>query len=411
VRILLLTPQLPYPPYQGTAMRNYGLLKGLARRHQVHLLSFLAPTDRVPDAEPLRELLEGFDTVAQPSRSSLQRLQSLLTSPLPDMAHRLASSDLRAVLARLLDAHRFEVVQFEGIEMIPYLDMLLQRRPVRAHPLLVFDDHNAEYVLQQRVFEADVRLPRRWPWAAYSFVQWQRLKRYEAGACRQVDVVLAVSEPDRRALARNAPEVEIDVVPNGVDLEAYASFQAPDGFLPRHSLVFTGKMDFRPNVDAVLWFADRVFPLIHAAVPDVHFYVVGQRPHARLDRLRGRPGITVTGWVPETRPYIVSADVYVIPLRSGGGTRLKVLEAMAMRRPIVSTTMGCDGFPVTSGHEVLMADEPQAFAERVLSLLAEPEQGILLAQSAYRFAVEYDWSRILPRLESAYARGQQRRFT
>ena len=410
MRILLLTPQLPYPPYQGTAMRNYGLLKGLARRHQVHLLSFLAPNDSLSAAEPLRVLLESFDTVPQPSRSSLQRIQSLMTSPLPDMAHRLASPDLRSMLARVLEAHTFDVVQFEGIEMIPYLDVLLKLPRAEGRPLLVFDDHNAEYVLQQRVFEADIRLPRRWPGAAYSFVQWRRLRRYEAWACQQADIVVAVSEPDRRALARIAARVQVDVVPNGIDLEAYASYRAPEGFLPLHSLVFTGKMDFRPNVDAVLWFADHVFPIIRASVPDAQFYVVGQRPHDRLDRLRGGPGITVTGWVPETRPYIASADVYVIPLRSGGGTRLKVLEAMAMGRPIVSTTMGCDGFPVLSGREVLLADDPQSFAQQVLGLLADPERGTSLARSAVRFAAAYDWSQILPRLESAYARVQRSRF-
>jgi glycosyltransferase involved in cell wall biosynthesis len=410
VRILLLTPQLPYPPHQGTAMRNYGLLQGLAHRHQVHLLSFRSSSGSLSNAEPLYEVLESFDTAPQPTRSSLERVRGLLTSHLPDMAHRLASPDLRAALARVLVTYPFDIVQFEGIEMVPYLDTLLQR-PARTRPLLVFDDHNAEYVLQQRVFEADARLPRRWPWAAYSLVQWQRLRRYESWACRQVDVVLAVSEPDRRALARIVPEAQIDVVPNGIDLEAYSSYQAPDAFLPPHSLVFTGKMDFRPNVDAVLWFADHVLPLIQAVMPDVHFYVVGQRPHQRLDPLQGRTGITVTGWVPETRPYIAGADVYVIPLRSGGGTRLKVLEAAAMRRPIVSTTMGCDGFPVTSGCEVLLADEPQAFAEHVLGLLTQPQRGASLARNAFQFAAGYDWGRILPRVEAAYARGQQRRFT
>lgn len=409
MRILLLTPQLPYPPHQGTAMRNYGLLEGLARRHQVHLLSF-ASQDRGGSGQgPLGRLLQSLDTVPQPSRTVRQRLRGLVASRLPDMAHRLASPDMRAALERVLGAYSFDVVQFEGIEMVPYLDVVLSRAPRPMRPLLVFDDHNAEHILQQRVFEADIRVPRRWPWAAYSYVQWQRLKRYELWACQHVDVVLAVSEPDRRALAHMAPQLHIDVVPNGVDLAAYASYSPPDGFLPPHSLVFTGKMDFRPNVDAVLWFADHVYPLILEAISDVRFYVVGQRPHERLRRLQDRPGITLTGWVPETRPYIASAAVYVIPLQSGGGTRLKVLEAAALRRPIVSTTMGCDGFAVVSGREALLADEPQAFANQVLWLLKQPEQGALLTQHAFQLAAQYDWSRILPRLEAAYVRGEQGR--
>jgi glycosyltransferase involved in cell wall biosynthesis len=410
VRILLLTPQLPYPPRQGTAMRNYGLLESLSRRHQVHLVSFLAPGDSLVAAEPLRAALRSLEAIPQPHRPVPTRLLQLVTSPLPDMAHRLASPDLRAALERALQTYTFDVVQFEGIEMIPYLDLLLEHRRGQGGPLLVFDDHNAEYVLQRRVFEADIRVPRRWLGAAYSLVQWWRLRRYEAWACRQVDLVVTVSEPDREAVARVAPEIEADVVPNGIAFEDYASFRVSEGFLPRHSLVFTGKMDFRPNVDAVLWFADRVLPLVRAAVPDAQFYIVGQRPHERLERLRGKAGIVITGQVPETRPYIASADVYVIPLRSGGGTRLKVLEAMAMGRPIVSTTMGCDGFPVSSGREALLANDPPAFARQVVELLTYPERGRSLSQVAVQFAARYDWEQIVPRLERAYARCQQRGY-
>jgi len=408
VRILLLTPQLPYPPHQGTAMRNYGLLEGLSQRHQVHLVSFLAPGDSLAAAEPLRAMLESFDVVSQPRRSMPRRLLRLVTSSLPDMAHRLASPDLRATLLRVLNRDPFDVVQFEGIEMIPYLPVLLGLKRGRDDPLLVFDDHNAEYVLQQRVFEADVQVPLRWPGAAYSFVQYRRLRRYEAWACREVDVVVAVSEPDGQALARIVPAVETDVVPNGIPFADYASYKAPDRYLPPHSLVFTGKMDFRPNVDAVLWFADHVFPLIRARVPDAQFYVVGQRPHERLERMRETAGIVITGRVPETRPYIASADVYVIPLLSGGGTRFKVLEAMALGRPIVSTRMGCDGFPVSSGREILLADDAEAFAEYVLGLLADPERGRSLIQAGRRFAAQYDWAAIVPRLEAAYIRGKLR---
>jgi glycosyltransferase involved in cell wall biosynthesis len=392
-------------------MRNYGLLEGLSHRHQVHLVSFLAPGDSLASARPLRAMLESLDTVPQPRHSLPKRLLHLVTSSLPDMAHRLASPHLHATLLRVLEADRFDVVQFEGIEMIPYLSMLLDLRRGRGDPLLVFDDHNAEYVLQRRVFEADIRVLARWPAAVYSLVQYRRLRRYEAWAGRQADVVVVVSDPDRQALARIVPDVEVDVVPNGIPFADYVSYRAPKGYLPPHSLVFTGKMDFRPNVDAVLWFADQVFPLIRARQPDARFYVVGQRPHERLERLRGTAGIVITGRVPETQPYIAGADVYVIPLLSGGGTRFKVLEAMTLGRPVVSTTMGCDGFPVSSGCEVLLADDAEAFAERVLELLADPERGNSLSRAARRFAAQYDWGAIVPKLESAYVRAQQHAAT
>jgi glycosyltransferase involved in cell wall biosynthesis len=144
-------------------------------------------------------------------------------------------------------------------------------------------------------------------------------------------------------------------------------------------------------------------------VPDAQFYVVGQRPHARLDVLRGQLGVTITGRVPETKPYIAGAAVYVIPLRSGGGTRFKVLEAMSIGCPIVSTSMGCDGFPVNSGREVILADEPRAFADSVIDLLSGPEHRKMLVSSASEFVWAYDWSVIVPRLEEAYTEHRQTR--
>ena len=404
MRLLFLTPQLPYPPHQGTALRNLNLIAGLVQRHQVHLLSFATFEDNLTPSRTLDDMCEAVYTVPLPERTSWQRLWTTLTSPLPDMAHRLASPEFDTKLTEVLREHRFDVVEFEGIEMIPYLPTVLRcLQDPSVRPCLVFDDHNAEYMLQKRVFEADVRLPHHWPGAVYSFLQWQKLRRYEAWACHHVDAVAAVSDGDAQALRRLVPELHIAVAPNGVDIAGYAGSVDSGQVLPPHSLVFTGKMDFRPNVDAVLWFARWVLPQVQRSVPDVRFYIVGQRPHARLDRLRGHPNVVITGRVPDALPYIGGASVYVIPLQSGGGTRLKVLEAMAMRRAIVSTSMGCDGFPIVSGREVILADDPQSFAERVVELLQDSERREALGRAAFTFAVRYDWSLIVPRLEALYA--------
>jgi glycosyltransferase involved in cell wall biosynthesis len=385
-------------------MRNYGLIDHLSRRHAVYLLSLLAPGDSLEHDSPLSSTCELVAGAPQPERTLLQRLWTTLVSPLPDMAHRLACPEFEGLLRRVLREYSFDVIQFEGIEMIPYLDTVLRachRGP--GGPLLVFDDHNAEYVLQRRVFEMDRAIPRRWPGALYSFVQWRKLARYEAWACRHTDVVVAVSDPDAEALEQLVPDLSAVVVPNGIEIQRYTDLDV-EGFLPPNSLVFTGKMDYRPNVDAALWFAQCVLPQVRTKVPDACFYIVGQRPHPRLEVLRDQPGMVITGRVPETYPYIASAAAYVIPLRSGGGTRFKVLEGMAMRRPIVSTSMGCDGFPVTSGLEVILEDSADAFADQVVKLLGDPDQQRALGEAGYRFAAQYDWSLLVPWLEAAYVR-------
>ena len=406
MRLLLLTPQLPYPPHtgttKGTTLRNYGLLEGLSARHAIHLLSFVTPQDDPAAVGPLQAACTSIDTVLEPTRSARERLWAALTSRRPDLAFRLASPVFAQALERVLDRSSFDVIQFEGVEMVPYLELVAAhaKRSTRP-PRLVLDEHNAEYVLQRRVFEMDARRPRRWPSALYSLLQWRKLRRYEAWACCGVDAVVAVSDVDAVALRRIAPGVKVAVVPNGLDVQSYATFESA-GALPPQSLIFTGTMDYRPNVDAALWFARRVYPFIRQRVPEARFYVVGRRPHRRLDVLRGEPGIEITGSVPDTRPYIRAASVYVIPLLSGGGTRFKVLEAMAMRCPIVSTSMGCDGFPVVPDRDLLLADEPEAFAGQVIALLKDEDRRRALGEAGLAFAGNYDWKAIVPLIEDVY---------
>ncbi|MGD1993987.1 MAG: glycosyltransferase [Anaerolineae bacterium] len=400
MKILFLTPQLPYPPYQGTALRNWGLISGLARTHAVSLLSFAAPGQDPQPEPPLAAVCESIETVPQPSRSLPQRLRDLVLSGQPDMALRLESPVFRERLADWLARGRFDVVHVEGIELAPYLDVLEAARP---RPLILFDDHNCEYLLQKRAFLTDLRRPLRWHGAAYSFFQWQRLRRFEAQVCRRSDRVVAVSEADAAALRALVPGVEPLVVPNGIDVTVYTPDRTPAPTMGAAALVFTGKMDFRPNVDAMLWFARHVLPLVRQEVPEAHLWVVGQRPHRRLEPLREHPAVTLTGWVKAVQPYIAGATVYVAPLRMGGGTRLKLLEAMALQRAVVATNLGAEGFPVTSGRELILADAPEAFAAAVVNLVQDPDRRAELGRSARRFVCQgYDWRVLIPRLESCY---------
>ena len=409
-RLLILAPQLPVPPHaltgsvQGTTIRNFNLLAGLAKRHTVDLVTFL-PLGVGEDAvELVRPYCREILALPQPARKMADRTRDTLVGTAPDMALRLHSPHMHAALFDLvIRSPGYDVVQVEGIEMAPYM-LALQQRWSGPRPRFVYDDHNAEYVLQQRAFMTDARRPKRWIAATYSLIQWRKLTAYERRVCRSADRVVAVSDVDRAALLRLDPALNVTTIPNGVDLDFYyPGVTQPAPEMTPDSLVFTGKMDYRPNIDAVTWFAAAVFPLIRQRVPAACFYIVGQQPSQRVMALAQRAGIVVTGKVRDTRPYIAGAGVYIIPLRIGGGTRLKVLEAMAMGQALVSTRLGCDGFPFADGREISYADEPQVFADRVVSLLENRDEAERLGHAA-RAAVEadYGWDAIVPQLEALY---------
>lgn len=398
-KILMLTPQLPYPPHQGTSLRNLHLLRALALTKQVTLLSFF-DSHHPQELGPLRELSYVHPPVPAPTRSMGERLRQLLTTDQPDIALRLSSEDYSDALVGILRADQFDAVQIEGIEMGRYIEVVRRIAPAAQ---IVLDCHNAETELQRRALRTDLAMPSRWPAAAYSGLQVGRLKRFETWAIDQADAVIAVSEIDRQILqdGRGKPRRDIFVIPNSIDIHEYDRSE-PDESELKFDMVFTGKMDYRPNIDGILWFADEVWPLIVSRRPGTTMAVVGQRPHHRLDRLNGVPGITVTGRVPTVRPYLFGSKVYIVPIRIGSGTRLKLIEAMAAGKAIVSTTNGAEGFPINNGGNIILADKPEEFAQSVMSLLNHQTRREQLGAAAREFSAQYDWRRMAPLLEELY---------
>jgi glycosyltransferase involved in cell wall biosynthesis len=413
MRLLILTPQLPFPALQGAAIRNSHLIRELAARHHVSLLTFasgdMPPGDwRAPHLPPLpgAEGLARLRLVAPPTRSFSARLRTLLGSDLPDMARRLESAEMRDALHALLTADSFDWVITEGIEMAQY-------NP-RGRARWLFDEHNAEYLLQQRAFLNDLRrahAPGAAAGALYSLAQWRRLRRYEGAACRAADAVTAVSPADQAALLRLSPGLTVDVVPNGVDLDAWdraaagrdAEVEALRAAGPL--VVFDGSMDFRPNVDAARWFCEACWPRIRAARPDATFAIVGRRPTRDVQALAALPGVRVTGEVPDPRPWVAGADVYVVPMRVGGGVRLKFLQALAMGAAVVSTTLGAEGVDTQAGRDLLVADDAAGFAAATLALLADPGRRASLGAAARAAVAPYAWHRVAPLFEAALERG------
>jgi glycosyltransferase involved in cell wall biosynthesis len=302
----------------------------------------------------------------------------------------------------------FDAVHTEGIEMAPYALSLTQNSKPKIQNS--YDAHNAEYLLQRRAFTIDLRDPRRLPHALYSLVQWRRLRRYERELCLASKHILAVSPADALALSRLSPQLHgrITLLPNGVDPEYWSpgSVQLAGEIPPgTEALVFDGSMDFRPNVDAARWMVGEVWPLIRQERPRAQVYIVGRNPSEAVRSLAEEPGIHVTGEVDDTRRWVGAAAVYVVPMRMGGGVRLKVLQAMAMERAIVSTPMGAEGITVHDGGDIVLAARAQDFARAVLDLLSDPERRSALGREARELAVkQYAWEKLLPTLDKLYPR-------
>ncbi|NTW04237.1 MAG: glycosyltransferase, partial [Oscillochloris sp.] len=275
MNILILAPYPPYPPRGGGSLRMYNLLAGLARHHTLTCLSFASDSAAVAAMAPLGDLCRLISVVGPPPRSLARRTWTTLASPLPDLALRNAAPAYSQALGRILATEQFDLVHAASLEMAGY-GWMARKAGV---PLIVLDQFNAEYMLQRRAAFGDLRRslagqPRALLAGVYSLVQWRKLATYEARALRAFDRVLTVSEEDRVALARLAQGADLRVVPNGVDTRHFAPGTTPIG--GPADLLFTATLDYRPNIDAVIWFAGEVLPKIRASRPDARFVVVGR---------------------------------------------------------------------------------------------------------------------------------------
>lgn len=407
MNILALLPQWPDPPRQGAAIRNLPILLYLAERHRVSLLTF-QPEGNINKTR-LEAVCERAEALPMPARTTAARLKTLATSSLPDMAWRLYSDAMRRRVLTLCRREHFDVIHIEGIEMAHYgLLAATIRHPNASKTRNTYDAHNAEYLLQRRAFATDLRSVQAWPKALYSLAQWRRLRRFERQVCAASRAVLAVSRADKAALSRLSPDLagRITVLPNGVDPDYWsqgATYSKEGVPSADNMLVFDGSMDFRPNVDAALWFSREIWPLIRNKQSQARFFIVGRNPTPAVLALGKLPGVTVTGAVDDPRPWVAAATVYVVPMRMGGGVRLKLLQAMAMQRAIVSTPLGAQGVGAQPGKQIVPARSPGDFAEAVLSLLNNPQRRAALGRAARTLAIErYAWGKLLPVLDGIY---------
>ncbi len=407
MRILWLKSDLLLPLDKGGKLRTWHLMRHLAAHHEITYLSFAERDQMAPDGVRAADhLVEGMRPVAarvevvlrsDPAKGSLAFYADAarhVVDPLPYAVAKYRSGAFARRLDALLAERLFDLIVCDFI--FPAVN-LPRRLPC---PAVIFT-HNVESEIWRRHAETKTSAVARLLYG----MQYRRMLRFEARTLARFDGVLAVSDADRDTFAQLYPGAirrPVHVVPTGVDVGYFTP--SPSADRSRH-LVFTGSMDWLPNEDAMVFFCRDVLPLIRAEEPGTTLSIVGRAPTPAVQRLATDHRVTVTGRVDDVRPFMTDAAVYIVPLRIGGGTRLKIFEAMAAGKAIVSTTVGAEGLPVTNGEHLALADEPAAFASATVALMRDVSRRRTLEAAARALVVrKYDWSAVAGEMEQALIR-------
>jgi glycosyltransferase involved in cell wall biosynthesis len=399
LNILYVSQMPPSPPRFGAQARMHGLMTQLARHHN---LTAVVLVDDAFDIDECRRAMQAYclEVVLVPNphchKGFSKRLRQLRSMASTRSFERLNVSvpALQQALDRVLRAKPIDIVNLE----FTFLGNceLRQAPPGYRPPALVVDSHNIDYDLARQYARAG-GLARRF----YAGANWRKLRREELAAYRNADGVYLCSVADQRRLLEQVPGIRTLVVPNAADVEYYHS-RSTDPPPDRRTVVFFGHLSYFPNVDAVTYFVREIWPHIAEVNPEARLKIIGDKAPPSLLSL-ARPGIELTGFVSDLRPHLAAAAAVVVPLRLGGGTRLKIVEAMAMGTAIVSTSLGVEGIEAVPGRDLLVEDKPVAFASAVNRLLAEPSLAARLGQSARQLAVQrYAWSGAARALENFY---------
>lgn len=385
MRILSLANITPYPARGGIHLRILHLLSRVAQRHDVTLGCHFWDERDQESAEVLSRM--GIRTVG-----GLVRPGSLRRHALPGIRQALrgippeTAQYQSPVLHDLVQRGGYDLLHVEETILTPYLRSV----PTGARPAKVLTLHNVHFAQDRRIADIEPSAGRR------AMKRWNArwMWHYEPRIARAFDRIIAVSEDDRRTLLSRDASLPIDVVPNGVDTRALQPLPEAAG---RPSILFVGSMAYRPCADAAIWLVREILPRLRTVIPDLDVWIVGKLPTADVLALAG-PGVFVMGEVPDVVPYYARASVAVVPLRAGGGTRLKILESMALGRPVVSTRLGAEGLDVSDGDDIVLADSAAAMADAIGGLVRDAERRRAIARSA-RALVErsYDWDDIAER--------------
>ena len=396
MNILFLSTRSPYPLISGHSLRTYHILKGAAQKHNVILVTFV----QLPELELKKENIEhlkGFCHAVYPFEipvdlSRYKFLSALflnLFSPVPFVAKKYDVGAVRIKIREIIKKENIDLVHVDMLPLTVYVNEF-------EHIPRILVNHNVESVRLYRWFQTESNFLRK----VYLGIQWLKLRSFERTAIDKYNSCVVVSEQDKKILKEMGVRNSLFVVPNGTN----TVFFKPSGKKTKKNLVlWFGHMEVHTNKDAVLYFWREIYPILRTQYPEVRVSFVGTAPPKEIaDAAKRNSHIVVTGFVDDIRPYVDEASVVVIPIRIGSGTRLKILDAMAMGKAIVSTSVGSEGLKVTDGENILIADEPEDFVRKVIQLLIDDRLRQKISESALNFAKGYDWKHIYEIQEQVY---------
>jgi sugar transferase (PEP-CTERM/EpsH1 system associated) len=395
MHLLQFAPRVCWPLDTGAKLRNYHLARVLAERAQVRLLAF---TDHEQSFAGLENPYEQVTAVQRsPGYTFLKILRGALgRTPLPVLNY--TTNTMKETLERILGENHFDIVQVESIHLMTYLPIITT---ARQRPLMICDWHNIESELMSRYGEREPNILKR----AYAGKTARLMSQFERRAMHDFDAHIAVSQRDAQQLRNLNSDARVFVIENGVDTAYYeeAAVSGANAASKPNRIVFVGSMDYHANIDGAVSFARDVWPGLRDRHPELIFTIVGRDPAPEVRALATHPGIEVTGTVDDVRPSYREALTAVVPLKIGGGSRLKILEAMAARVPVVSTTLGAEGLDVHDGKDILIADTNEQLAEKIVSVIESEELRQRLSAAGRALVSErYDWSTLGASLFEVY---------
>jgi len=390
MKILIISNALPFPLHDGDRLILFNLLKNLSVSHQIDLVTFFDQSDQEIYKEKVSQYCNSLVTLSAKQHYSPFFKAFCHMSLYPYTVVKKFSKRMAELVKDMVKKNKYDIIHFHHLEMLPY-GLNINSLPKIAYVI------DAVSLYFRRNYYTEKRLSKKFLY----FLEFAKMRRYEKRNYPRFDRCVVVSETDKLALQRDCPDIKIVTVTNGVDTEYFNSTSQREEY---PGLLFSGNMDYPPNVHAAFWFTENVWPKVKAVFPNVKLYIVGRNPSPALDRIKKDNRIVITGYVEDIRPYFEKANIYVCPMLSGTGIKNKLLEAMAMGKAIIASSLSLQGIPDCKDKDCLMiSDTPSDFSEKVIELLKNHNYRQQLGMGARQFVLgQYSWKSRVKVLEQTY---------